>query len=177
MPDYDISRLTLADYDCKWKKAGGAYVVLGAVDKVTPDIQIIKKPKKVGSVGDVELGHWIIGLQVQITTEMREIDRTQFETLMPWFTSGNIPLVPTTWHKDTYDYAGPLVLHPNHLGVGTTTENIILYKAVPMIRPADRDGVNDEKLIITWSAYPDRTQLNTGGALLLDYGRIGGTDP
>lgn len=155
-------------YDVTW-----GTLDLGAVDAVKPDLKLKLAEKKVGSIGDIVVGHWIIGLEGTITVEAREVDLVQLQGLMPWYTSGSIPLTPATWHKDLYDYAAKLTIHPNDLPILTLTQDITLLKAVPMIRPAERDGVKPDVLNIEFSFYPDRAQLVTSGSLLTAFGYIG----
>lgn len=169
---YNFTRLRLGNWDLRWTKAGGVLHDFGAVDKVTPDIEIVTVPKKVGSVGDVELGEWIVALKGTIRAELREIDLTTLQKLMPWWTTGNISLIPATWHQDLYDYAGLLTLHPSDLPTATVTEDVHFLKAVPMFQPMARDGVAPDKLLATFKFYPDRAQL-VAGAPLLSYGHIG----
>ncbi|MGB7157120.1 MAG: hypothetical protein WBD40_03575 [Tepidisphaeraceae bacterium] len=165
---YDVTRIRLGNYDLKW----GSYD-FGLMDKVKPDIRMKTLPKKAGSIGDVELGEWIIGLEGTISGEVREIDVVTYQKLMPWWVSGDISLLPAVWHKDLYDYAAKLVLHPNDLPALTTTQDITLLKAVGMFVPAERDGGTPDKMMATFKFYPDRAQLVTSGSLLLAYGYIG----
>jgi len=165
---YDFTRLRLGNYDCTWNA-----VAMGAVDKVTPNLELITKEKKVGSLGNLVIGHWIIGLGGDITCEFREVDLTHFQKMMPWYVSGNIPLVPATWHKDLYDYAATLILHPNDLPAATLTQDVVLTKCVPMFKFPDRDGENPDKPAVKFMFYPDRSQLTVAGAPVLSYGTFG----
>jgi hypothetical protein len=159
---YNVARTRLTNYDVTWNS-----VALGSVDKVTPDLKMKTVPIKVGSVGDVVLGERIIALEGTIKVEAREIDRAQYAALMPWSSTGSIPLLPATVHEDLYSYAEILTLHPIDLA-SATTEDITLIKAVPMVEFFDSDGKKDNNALVTFSFYPDRTQLPT-----LAYGYLG----
>ena len=165
---YDFSRLRLGNYDVVWNS-----VFMGATDKVNPDFTLKLKEKKVGSLGDIVIGHWILGLEGKVTCEFREVDKTAMQKVMPWYTSGNIPLVPATWHKDLYDYAQTLILHPSDLAEATVDQDLAFTKTVPIYRPMERDGETPDKIIIDFMLYPDRSQLTTGGAPVLTYGNYG----
>lgn len=173
----DLNRLQVSDYDVTW----GSYNV-GFVDKVTPKLALKLKEIKVGTLGDIVIGKRIIGLEGTIEVECREIDVVAINGLMPWSggagnaspsTSGaSVPLVPAIYHKDLYDYALPLKLHPTHMGTNTT-QDLNLLKAVPhMSYLGDRDGVGDNKVMLEFEFFPDRTAL-TGTPPTPSYGTIG----
>lgn len=162
----DVTKTRLGNYDLSWTANGGSLFALGFVDKVTPDITIVTKDIKVGSIGDVVLGKRIIALTGLVRVECRELDLTAYQKLMPWYTSGAIPLNPATINKDLYDYAGLLTMHPTD--VSGTAQDISLVKAVPVIHQPDRDGVADDKMIVDFHFFPLRTSLPT-----LVYGYIG----
>src|SRR5687768_9455035 len=121
---YDRSRLRLGNYTVNWTKAGGTLYDFGLIDKVTPNLEMVTLPKKAGSIGDVELGEWIIGLRGTIQVEAREIDLTLLQKLCPWWSTGSISLLPSTWHQDLADYAGLLTLHPNDIAAATVTQDL-----------------------------------------------------
>jgi hypothetical protein len=160
---YNIARTRLCDWDVTWSSYS-----FGAVDKVTPDITIKTAPIKVGSVGDVELGSRVISVDGTVKVEMREIDLTALQGVMPWYTSGSIPLNPATVHEDMYSYAAILNLHPTDVASGTLTQDLNLLMAVPMIQMMEADGKTDGKVLVTFKFYPDRSQLPA-----LVYGYVG----
>lgn len=163
----DLTKTRLGNYDPSWTAAGaGSAFALGYVDRVTPDITIVTKEIKVGSIGNVVLGERIIAMTGVVRVECRELDLTAYQKLMPWYTSGSIPMIPSTIHKDLYDYAGLLTLHPTD--VSGTSQDLSLVKAVPLIMPMDRDGEADDQFIVDFHFFPDRAQLPT-----LVYGYIG----
>lgn len=170
---YDRTRLRLGNYDVSWTKAGGSLVSFGLCDKITPDLELVTLPKKAGSIGDVALGEWIIDVRGTIKTELREIDLTTLQNLCPWYTSGSISLIPATWHKDVYDYAGLLTLHPNDIATATTTQDLNLLKAFPTFKPMARDGITPDKIEVTWRFFPDLSQLVSTIPPLLVYGYWG----
>lgn len=162
---YDITRTRVGNWDITW----GSYFV-GGVDKVMPKMQLKTKPIKVGSVGDVVLGQRVIELAGSIDAELRERDLVALRALMPWYNSGGsphtLPIVPAAIHKDLYDYAANLRLHPTD--AADATQDINLAFAVPMLTPMSRDGVKDDFELASWIFFPDRAQLPT-----LYYGYIG----
>jgi hypothetical protein len=173
----DFSRLQVSDYDVTW----GSYA-LGSVDKVTPKLTLKLKEIKVGTLGDVVIGKRIIGLEGTVEVECREIDIVAIKGLMPWSAAaGNaspgtsvvqIPLVPALFHKDLYDYALALKLHPTHMGADVSTD-MNLLKAVPhMSYLGERDGVGDNKVLLEFEFFPDRGSLS-GTPPTLSYGTIG----
>jgi hypothetical protein len=165
---YNLDNLKLGAWDVTW----GSFFA-GAVDSVTPTIEMMLKEKRVGSLGPVDLGHWIMGLSGMIVTSHREITAEQYQALMPWWTSGSVPLLPQTFHKDLYDYAQLLKLHPNELSAGTTTLDLNLLKAVPKkVTPPDRNGDTPDVIKVEWAFYPDRSLLTTGSPVLA-YGYVG----
>jgi hypothetical protein len=165
---YDLTRLRMGNYDITW-----ATNLLGATDKVEPKIDMVTKPIQIGSIGDVELGEWIIALKGTIDVELREIDLGQFQKLLPWYVSGSIPLMPTTWHKDLYSYAAPLILHPTDLPTATTTQDLTLLKALPKFNVQKRDGASFEILNVSFKFWPDRAQLINQASPLQIYGYVG----
>lgn len=161
---YDITRTRLTNFNVKW----GSYD-FGAIDEIRVRAVIQKKEIKVGSVGDVVLGHRVLGLDAAISFAAREIDLTFLQKVHPWWTSGPIAMIPATALQDLYSYAAQLTLHPNDLAAGTVTQDRNYLKAVPVLDTTDRDGVNDDKDMVTFLLYPDRTQLATARV----YGYIG----
>jgi len=169
MTAYNIARVrSPGTYDITWGS-----LFLGSMDEVDPSaMEMVTKPIKVGSIGDVELGQWVIALKGPLKSVAREIDITQYQGLMPWYSTGSISLTPATWHKDLYSYAQQLTVHP--IDVSGTAEDITLLMAFPMIKFPKRNG-EDEKtdLEIDWLYWPLRTQLTTPGSPLLCYGYVG----
>lgn len=158
MQTLNLANLLLFDWDVTW----GTFAH-GGVDKVTPKIAYTRKPKKVGSVGDVELGAWIVGLSAAITVEHREIAKTFYQKIIPW-NAGNtdtasVPLFPSTLNADEYAYAAALILHPSHLLAADTTQDFTFPKAYPHLMPSEADGENPNKCIVEYTLFPDRTQL------------------
>lgn len=158
----NLSRTRLTNYTVTWNS-----VDLGAVDEIGVELEIGTKEIKVGSVGDAILGERVINMSGQITVDAREIDLDQLQDLMPWFTSGSIPLLPGTVHKDLYDYAQLLRLHPIDQGA-TVTQDLCFIKAVPVIGFPEADGEEDNVLTVTFKLFPDRAQLPS-----LVYGYVG----
>lgn len=155
---YDIARTRLTNQNVKWGPLASQYN-FGAIDRINVRSVITKKEIKVGSVGDIVLGHRVLGLDAAISFEAREIDLTFLQKVHPWWTSGAIGMLPATALKDLYDYAQLLTLHPNDLPDATVNQDRNYVKAVPLLESADRDGVNDDKDMVTFLIYPDRTQL------------------
>jgi hypothetical protein len=149
----DITKTRLTNQDVTW-----ASFNFGAIDKITIAPKPNLKPIKVGSVGDVILGHRLISLDFELKVEAREISLATLQAIMPWYTSGAIPLMPTVAHTDLYSFADVLTLHPIDQGV-TTTQDYNFLKVVPLIEDESADGENDNKLLTGFMVYPDRAQL------------------
>ena len=156
----DLSRTKVSDYDVKW----GSYS-LGFVDKVSPDLKLVTKVIKVGTLGDIMIGERIIGLQGGVKVEVRELDAGTLNALMPWSatagsatpgtSSTSIALVPAAFHTDLYDYAKQLTLHPTHLPASDVSQDMVLLKAVGhMSYLGERDGVKDNAMLIEFSFFP-----------------------
>lgn len=167
MQTLNPNKLAITDWDVKWGTYG-----FGGVDKVTPDIKLVTKPKKVGSLGDVDLGAFIVGLSGSIKVEVREIDHTLYEQVVPWnngTVQTSVPLFVPSKPADLYDYAKVLVLHPSTLASNVTNLDVVLSKAVLLNSyPGERDGVNDDKNVFEFIFFPDRAQFPN-----LVYGTIG----
>jgi hypothetical protein len=162
-----VSRTRLGDWDAVW----GSYS-FGAVDKVTPDLSLKVKEIKVGTLGDVVLGMRIIALEGKIMIEAREIDATLMRKLLPWYSSGaSAPLTPTL-PADLYSYAALLTLHPTDIAAGTFDEDINILKAVPFFRPMERDGVADDKVLVTFGFFPNRAKAQASPPVL-EWGFLG----
>lgn len=168
MQTITTSKLGLSDFDVKW----GTFE-FGGVDKVTPKLQLITKPKTLGSVGAVELGQWVVGLSGSILVEAREIDHTFYEKTIPWnsgSTTASIPLTPAALNADLYDYAAKLTLHPSGLATNVTNLDLTLLKAVPLSsHPGERDGENPDVNVIEFIFFPDLTKLNSLKYLVYGY--------
>jgi hypothetical protein len=160
---YNIARTRLTDFNVSW-----ATYDFGGIDEIRIRSVLTKKEIKVGSVGDVVLGHRVLGLDAAISFAAREIDLVYLKKVHPWWTSGPISLLPAAALQDLYSYAGLLTLHPNDLAAGTVDQDRNYLKAVPLLDTSDRDGVNDDKDMVTFLLYPDRAQLP-----LKVYGYIG----
>lgn len=164
----DVTKTRVGNYDVSWTANGGTSYAHGYVDDVGVDLKLLLQPIKVGSIGPAILGHRVRGLSEdsKVTVECREIDLTHFQKMCPWFTTGSVALSPATINKDLYDYAGPLIVHPND--VTGTTQDITLVKAVALRGFMSRNGDDDDVVVIEYRVYPDRAQLPT-----LVYGYIG----
>lgn len=149
----DITQTRLTNFKVSWN---GTY--LGFVDKVSPNIKIITKPIKVGSMGDIALGSRVIGAEGVIRVEFRESIAALLTTLTPWAGADKL-LVPARG-DDLYDYAALLTLHPEDLPDASKDEDLNFLKAVPN-SPflLERDGLADDKIVAEFAIFPDRAQL------------------
>jgi hypothetical protein len=136
-------------------------VDLGGVDEVDPDLELMLEPITVGSMGKAILGYRIIGLSKdEITVEVREITRAIIEKLIPWSGGAGaaIDLSPPV-NTDIYAYAQVLLLHPNDVAGGTTSQDLEFLKAVPIqTMNLKRDGQADDVWQIKFKILPDRSQ-------------------
>src|SRR5687768_11026314 len=113
MAQRTISNTRRTNHSVKWL---GSPYDLGFVDEVNPDIKIITEPIMVGTFGKVKLGDRIIQLDGQIHVDCREITEELIKKMMPWWSSGVVPLIPSTLNVDYYSYAALLTLHPEDKG-------------------------------------------------------------
>ena len=143
---------------------------MGWVDNVSPELELIKKPIQVGSMGPAILGHWIVGLTGVIKIDFRETHLELFQRLAFGWTSGAIPLCPPVT-TDDYTYAKLLNLHPGHLGADVFTDDLNLLKCAPG-KPfcISRDGNTPDVYRAELVPYPDRSKFASVG---LVYGWIG----
>jgi hypothetical protein len=161
----DLANTSLSNYTIVWGDEGE--LDFGFIDKVKLGGKMILKEIKVGSMGDVTLGHRVIGLEPAISIEARETTLAMLQGVHPWWTTGPIGMLPAQLHQDLYAYAQLLRLHPINAG-GSATKDRCYLKAVPFLNNSDRDGVNDDKDMIDFLIYPDRDQFPS-----LVYGYIG----
>ena len=159
---FDITKTRLTDYTFVWNG-----VDFGCTDKHTPDHAPKIQPIQVGSMGAAMLDGRIVEHTIKITSELREINLTNYKALSPWYTSGNLGFLPAGPGIKLSTYAHLLKLHPIDLG-STTTEDINYTYAIPIFSPMTADGVTDNKLIVTVYVLPDPAQFPN-----LVYGYIG----
>jgi len=161
----DTTDLILSAYSVKWNSND-----LGWVDKVEPKIELITKEKKVGSLGDVAIGEWFVGLKGVVSIEFREPCLDLAQKLMPWWSSGVINMSPAM-SVDLYTYAQRLILHPREIAAGTLTNDLSFLKAVPH-KPyqVNRDGNTPDVWALDFVLFPDLSKLATVG---LVWGYVG----
>ena len=161
----DPTHLKLTAWDVAWNSND-----LGWADKVTPKLDFITKEKKVGSLGNVPIGEWFLGMTGVVTAEFREIVLDLVQKMCPWWATGATMLTPAAG-VDLYTYAQKLVLHPHDIAAGTLTDDLTLYKAVPLKPYAvERDGETPDKWAVDFKIFPDLSKL---AALGLVYGYYG----
>lgn len=145
----------LTDWDATWNS-----VPLGLLNKVKPDIKIEKEPIKRGTTGKHILGHFITAGTMVISAEIPAPTLAIVRSLCPWFTSGQVNMLPTAMNVNLYTYVQTLTLHPHDVPIATTTEDNIFPKAVPMWAfNLERDGDKEEIWTIEFIVYPDFDQL------------------
>jgi hypothetical protein len=151
--DGDITRTRRTNWDASWKGQS-----LGLVDEVFPDIDLVLKPIRVGTLGPIDLDERVEALKCQVKIQVREIALAVFQQLCPWYGgTGSIPGVPLKPGQRLYEYAGALVLHPHDLPATDLSEDLNFVKAVPVTPPAKlkRDGTKEDVFEIVMHAYPD----------------------
>lgn len=148
---------------------------LGLLDDVSPELAMMLEPVKTGSTGNMKLDDRFTGLEddARITVQVREINRTQIERLMPWFTgtanTGDIPLTPAT-NALMSTHAKLLVLHPRDQGT-TLTQDLVILKAFPRTGyQLPRTGTEDDVWEIEFLIYPDVSKIGTADN---PYGYVG----
>jgi len=161
-----ISDSRRTNWDVTW-----ATVALGGVDEVNPDLSLVLADIKIGTYGDMVLGQRVVDMGGLISVQLREMTRTLWATLTPWYDHGAGGADPTADEVgimpapgvDLYTHADALILHPHDLDGAVVTEDIELYKAVPITPPAQRrrDGVSDDVWTVQFAVYPDRDKIGT----------------
>jgi len=165
-----IAGIRRTNYDTTWNGNSP-----GIVDAVDPQLKLLLEPITAGTYGNVVLGRRIIALEGQVLVDYRECSLTQIQRFMPWYTSGSIPLTPTTLNKDMYDYAQLLTLHPRD--AADTNQDTSLLKAVPVnAYSIKRDGKSDDIWRVAYDFYPLRSALEATPSVLL-YGYVGPVPP
>lgn len=167
----DLARTAVSNYTVSWGDT--TPYDFGFIDDTDVDLKLKLKEIKVGTLGDVVLGQRIIALEGSIKVKARELDEAYLRKV--WAAApatGSIPLIPTTAHKDLYDLAQILRLHPTSHAANAKDEDIVLVKAVPLLPKRKRDGEADDSDDIEFIFFPDRTKFP-----VLDYGWIGDAHP
>ncbi len=105
------------------------------------------------------MGHRILGVGCTAKFKMRTITKARMALAFPWYTSGSIPLMPSSLGGDTYDDAVPVTFHPTDMGA-STAEDITLLKGYPT-GPFKRasDGTKDDTIEMEYEFYPNRGDL------------------
>lgn len=155
----DPSKLRHTTWIATWKAAAGD-VVLEATDAVDPtNFEMTFKELVVGVTGPQKLGERFVGASGFISVEQREIDDVIQRKLTPWAAATGSHYLTPPRGTDLYGYARELVLHPNDLPALTTAEDLHFLKTVPIIKPYEGDGEEDNKIIVEFWIYPDRSVL------------------
>lgn len=151
---------------CSWEAMriiGAAEIHhFGGTNEVTPNIELMLDPVKVGS--NQKLDDWVdgVGDDAAIAMVLREVTREQIEHLCPWFggTSGTdaVDLAPAAGQR-MRQWAKPLILHPTDAN-GLTNQDIEIYATVPVgFGSPKRDGKAQEAVEIEMLVYPDLNKL------------------
>jgi hypothetical protein len=168
----DLTKLLYGAFDVSWKSAA-----LGGVDNVTPNIKWITKDKMVGSLGPIVVGKRIVGLDINIVCEFREMTAARYKTLHAWHSgNGALNFAPEIG-RDLYDYAGLLNLHPRELG-STLDLDLNFTKAVPQnVTPPKRNGGDVPDVVVAdFYCFFDRSLVG-GVNPILNYGYLGAPPP
>jgi hypothetical protein len=158
----------LTSWDATWNS-----VSLGLVNKVNPDLKIVKKPIKRGTTGGHVLGKFYITLEGQVSVECPAATLATMKSMTPWYASGTqILFFPPTLNAVDYSNAHQLVLHP-HDKAADLSEDMIFLKAVPASAlNMERDGDNEEVWKVMFDFYPDFDQL-TASPPVVAFGYMG----
>jgi hypothetical protein len=157
------THLTERVWKASWYADGTNPTFLGWCDEINPNIKIVTRDIRVGSLNKVLVGKRVVGLEGVIQLQMREIHPDLVLKLMPWTDSSKRELSPAKV-VDLYTYAQKLLLHPADLaesGQGVDlTHDLTLVKTVPCTpyRIA-RDGEKPDVWAVDFEIFPDRTKL------------------
>lgn len=158
MPNENAGNMDLLNYQVLWKTT-----TLGLVKDVDAgSFQLIKRAKVVGKVG-VKIDDVIAGFEGMIRTTLHQVDKTVWQQVCPWWSSGTVAMAPPTRLYSQYANAGLLRLHP--VGLGDATNDICFTKAFPNIKVAKGDGINWRELVVEWDIYMDQTELLTNNLI------------
>jgi len=155
MPTKNIAHKDLSNCSATWNSVDLGYIKSGDAS----GLQLKTKELVVGHFGDIPIGAIIIGMQGTLKLTLEQVKKESKQQLSPWWASGVVPMTPALRHKDLYDYAQVLVIHP--IGVSGTDEDISLLKAYPMWKPPKFDGKEFQEIEVEFMFWPDRALLAT----------------
>lgn len=170
---YDPTKVRRTAYDVTWDPSSTNHN-LGGIDEVRFECPLQFAAVKIGSAGNLKLGDRFIGLgdDARIITVVREVTLARIRVLFPWDDgAGEVDLTPI-YGADMAALAKPLLLHPidkvDGLGNADTTEDITIFKALPIPSPVRRTGTDFDVWEVPWLIYPDLTKLSTGVAAYME---------
>lgn len=168
---YDATRLRRTFWKILWGDSS-AYD-MGLMQDVDVNLSVKLDPITTGTTGMHVIGHRIVALDGQIVASAVECDLTTIQKMIPWYSSGSIPLLPAAANVDLYSYAQLLNLHPTDIAAATHTQDLNLIKATPLwAYKVKRDGRKDEVWQIPFMIYPNRTKL-LATPQVIEYGYVG----
>lgn len=157
MPTKNIAHKDLSNIESTWDGVNLGYVRSGDLS----GFGLKYKELQVGEFGDIDVGAIIIGMNGLVKLELEQVKAATKQQLSPWWVSGVVPMTPAIRHKDLYDYAKPLILHP--VGTSGTAEDVSFLKAVPLWKPPKFDGKEFQIIEVEFRFFPDRALLATNG--------------
>lgn len=142
-------------------------VNVGYTEKQSLKVKAKTRPITVSQLQELVVGDRIVGMEVSGTIWLKEVNLTNLKLALPWSSAAGA-LSPAAMGGDMYDHAVPIKFHPRD--VTGTTEDITIDKAVITGGlDLEGDGTKDSTIPLTFTGYPDRTQLPT----TVDFGQIG----
>lgn len=133
----------------------------GLMDEVNPALKLVFEPITTGTTGKKNiLGHRFVGVSGTIKLQCRQMSDALYALFAPWHDgNGPLPLTPPA-NSDLYDFAKPLILHPDDAGEDTS-QDLVFPKASPMSVPAaiKKDGGKDDTWEVELAVYPPREQM------------------
>lgn len=167
----DVTKTRLTGYQVKFGTSGSQHDI-GANESVAISAPRKRKPIILPSLGDVELGARIIGLdKPKVEVVMRQIDLTTIQKLCPWWSSGSVAWTPATLNiEEAAAYGKLLTIHPYDRISGTTTDQDVNFLcAVPEIEAPEHKGKEDSTWKVTFWCYPDPAQISGTGQKVYCY--------
>ncbi len=151
----DISKTDFWSYAVKWGTDD-----LGFIKEVDPTgLKMIWKELTIGNIGPAVLDKQFQGLTGEVKFALHEVKIATIQKLCPWWTSGSVPITPTTIGWSQYANSKLLNLHPYTVAAGTTTEDRNYLKVFLEFTDPKAEGNTWRQVDVTATLFPDQALL------------------